>query len=64
MKPKTDKIEIRLVPPELHKTIKDLAHRQGISMNKWLLAALEKAAKEQDDAAKIPRSGKKGKGLT
>ena len=47
MKPKTDKIEIRLVPPELHKTIKDLAHRQGISMNTWLLRAIERAADEQ-----------------
>ena len=48
MKPKTDKLEIRLVPPELHKAIKDLAHEQGISMNKWLLAALERAVEAKE----------------
>ena len=44
MKTETTIFQLRLIPLDLHEQIRELAHRQGISMNTWLLRAAMKAA--------------------
>ena len=43
MKTETTIFQLRLIPLDLHEQIRELAHKQGISMNTWLLRAAMKA---------------------